>query len=135
MNWRWLIYDYIPVELNVPKELKRTIRREVKDTRFINLNSNTLLRVLMFIAFSIAELLLIGTLWILLASLIQAVLIAMVCSHLVLSILMRKLNEKKTYQVLCDHGYDICPNCGYDLRGVDHEACPECGVRSSRARQ
>lgn len=20
-----------------------------------------------------------------------------------------------------------CPDCGYDLRGADHDACPECG--------
>lgn len=131
MNWRWLIYDYIPVELNVPKNLKRTIRREVKDTSFINLNTNIPLRVVIFIALFIAELFLLGTLWVLLASLIYAVLITMVCSHLALGILMRKQNEKKTYQVLSDHGYGICANCGYLLFGLspDHTLCPECGTK------
>ncbi len=23
-----------------------------------------------------------------------------------------------------------CPACGYDLRGADHDACPECGWRA-----
>ena len=22
----------------------------------------------------------------------------------------------------------FCPNCGYNLRGIDSERCPECGV-------
>ena len=26
------------------------------------------------------------------------------------------------------HKHGLCINCGYDLRGVEHEACPECGV-------
>lgn len=26
-----------------------------------------------------------------------------------------------------------CMNCGYDLRGADHEACPECGVSLPKA--
>ena len=24
-----------------------------------------------------------------------------------------------------------CPACGYDLRGADHEACPECGWQAA----
>ena len=27
-----------------------------------------------------------------------------------------------------EEGYILCINCGYDLRGTDHEACPECGA-------
>ena len=27
-----------------------------------------------------------------------------------------------------------CIKCGYDLRGAEHEVCPECGVRPSRQR-
>jgi len=25
-------------------------------------------------------------------------------------------------------GYNLCAECGYDLRGAEHEACPECGA-------
>lgn len=25
-----------------------------------------------------------------------------------------------------------CPKCGYDLRGLDHARCPECGAESQR---
>jgi|GEM_PF-3563681 len=24
----------------------------------------------------------------------------------------------------------ICPSCGYDLRGAEHSACPECGWKA-----
>ena len=24
----------------------------------------------------------------------------------------------------------VCPSCGYDLRGTEHAACPECGWRA-----
>lgn len=37
------------------------------------------------------------------------------------------------YQGRIDRG--LCPECKYDLRGTDHESCPECGIPTSRARQ
>lgn len=33
-------------------------------------------------------------------------------------------------QYLNDHEMPICMNCGYDLRGLTHARCPECGVES-----
>ena len=29
----------------------------------------------------------------------------------------------------------LCPKCAYDLRGGNHSACPECGVRSADSRE
>lgn len=29
---------------------------------------------------------------------------------------------------------DLCPTCAYDLRGADHEACPECGTGVRKVR-
>ena len=29
------------------------------------------------------------------------------------------------------HKHGHCVNCGYDLRGAEHEACPECGADGS----
>ena len=37
------------------------------------------------------------------------------------------------YQGRIERG--LCPKCKYDLRGTDHESCPECGIPTSRARQ
>ncbi len=32
-----------------------------------------------------------------------------------------------------DFGQSLsCPGCGYDLRGIESERCPECGIVSSR---
>ena len=30
---------------------------------------------------------------------------------------------------ICD---DLCKNCGYDLRGIESEVCPECGTSVER---
>ncbi|MEO1128506.1 MAG: hypothetical protein AAFX05_02235 [Planctomycetota bacterium] len=32
---------------------------------------------------------------------------------------------------LAQRDYRLCPDCGYDLRNVDAERCPECGSRCS----
>jgi ssDNA-binding Zn-finger/Zn-ribbon topoisomerase 1 len=34
------------------------------------------------------------------------------------------------YRALRRHGYDVCPKCGYWLKGLEAETrCPECGAR------
>ena len=34
---------------------------------------------------------------------------------------------KPTRRAMREVGFSICINCGYDLRGAEHDACPECG--------
>ena len=34
---------------------------------------------------------------------------------------------KPIRRAMREEGFILCINCGYDLRGAEHEACPECG--------
>ncbi len=36
---------------------------------------------------------------------------------------------KRMFRLVCD---DLCKKCGYDLRGIDADECPECGTAVSR---
>ncbi len=42
------------------------------------------------------------------------------------------LMRRKVREAMRELGYEVCPGCGYDLRGVS-SSCPKCGWRRERA--
>ncbi len=134
MNWRWLIYDHIPADLNVPKVQRRAIRKEVASNLGIYFEPHALKALsvgivsilLSFYVFTKASIYLqprypnYGFL--------IMVLLVIHC-HCLFAVVFRSLYQKKTYQLLRQSGYDICLECGYWLKGLDDSnyRCPECG--------
>lgn len=53
-----------------------------------------------------------------------------ICFVLGGAILQRFRFAPCVYRATCNHGHDVCPKCGYWLRGLpeDIKRCPECGV-------
>lgn len=67
-----------------------------------------------------------STPWWLLASLPAAAV-----PPIIVFIIMRHRLKKHLLQALRHHGYELCPKCGYWLRGLDGRVknCPECGAK------
>ena len=134
MNWRWLIYDYIPPELDMPRSRRRAIRREVRAAaREVRQKSGWRLQVLFLIClFTFVYLLKFVRHQLmpqgLTRRLISFVVFALT-AYVLIALIWRARYEKRTYRVLRDHGYDICLECGYLLKGLpdDRDRCPECG--------
>jgi hypothetical protein len=41
---------------------------------------------------------------------------------------MLRAQRPTLWRVLHEHGFTVCPECGYDTRGIDPNGrCPECG--------
>lgn len=138
MNWRWLIYDHIPVDLKVPKAQRRAIRKEVRNS--LNIFSSTA-RALLGLCIGIAALLFLLIAFLIATDYLKSrypsfdhpllnIALFAIIGNCLFAGLFRSLYQKKTYQLLRQSGYDICTRCGYSLKGLpeDHNRCPECGT-------
>lgn len=45
----------------------------------------------------------------------------------------KKWSQKYLRMYLNNHGVYICMNCGYDLRGMTEQRCPECGTEFEKS--
>jgi hypothetical protein len=58
----------------------------------------------------------------------SASLLAVCASGLLLAWLFRKRTRRRIRESLVSLGYAVCLQCGYDLRGLTENRCPECGT-------
>jgi len=40
-----------------------------------------------------------------------------------------RILKRKLFSAIADRDFLVCLECGYDLRHLDNDRCPECGVR------
>lgn len=53
--------------------------------------------------------------------------VMMVAAVLAVQYWTRTTVRRRLRRTLRDLGYEICVNCGYDMRGLPENRCPECG--------
>lgn len=134
MNWRWLIYDSIPPELDLSREERRAVRKQVRaEARKMQGPSVFLTWLISFLVVASIVLGIRFFLYFVVSKSYQVGLIYLFTFpfivHLVLALLWRYRYEKCTFRVLHDRGHAICLHCGYLLlgRSEDQTRCPECG--------
>ncbi|MCZ6834856.1 MAG: hypothetical protein O7G85_03705 [Planctomycetota bacterium] len=138
MNWRWLIYDYIPPEQNLSRGERRAVRKQVnaearkmqRQSRILTwpfsfiLVAGVVLGIRFLIYFFISQRYPVGLVYLFTFPIIV---------YLILALLWRYRYEKCTFRVLNQRGHPICLHCGYLLQGQpddqppDQARCPECG--------
>jgi hypothetical protein len=135
---RWFVYDFIPAGVEITRAERESIRRAVKGRDRNLWRSAGLRRSLVAMVLSLGVLLAIvmATLWTgrfgwsptnhlpLIA--FAAALFAGYVARLTIYAPIRARN---TFDVLRQRGFEVCPECGYFLRGLDPsvQRCPECG--------
>ena len=60
--------------------------------------------------------------------------VVIVVAAVVLLVVVLSVNEAKRRRALDRERRGLCSKCGYDLRGIRHEQCPECGFLVIRRR-
>ena len=133
MPLRWLWFDHIPPELNVPREARRTVRRRAHLVAtcgsWRSIIQHASLTVLFMVGLIVATIGVavalqmtggsraIATVW-----LIASVVLLVWSMFALLSVHVRV--------TLCQIGYLCCVKCGYAHTGLskDVKECPECGT-------
>ena len=137
MKWRWLIYDYIPPELNVSRSRRREIRDQFRKQAagiWKRGWKTLLLGYILAIVGMSAYFFILNYLWTLVQwpYALNVILFAVVPVGLYLLgvAIWRARYEKITFDVLRQFGYRVCLNCGYrlDYARDDLGRCPECGT-------
>lgn len=49
MNWRWLLYDYIPPELKLSRDFSKSIRKKARSNRHLIVGKDGLLRLFIWL--------------------------------------------------------------------------------------
>jgi len=134
MRWRWLLWDFVHPDLDLPSGVRsqiwaRTIvkaeeRGEVVLHRFFGLIAFGITFAVLFV--------IIGNLGILrgMVRLLAAFVFAVATGWSVSAFHARSTIGPLVFESLREFGYDVCPECGYWLRGLHEtiERCPECGA-------
>lgn len=139
MSWRWLIYDHIPRELNIPRSQRKAIVKEARQGLFalpeFARRARNLVSIVVLLLLSAG--LMLGLEYVIARKPPRSVqygylMFMGLAIHLYCVIVWRSLLEKRTFRILRKRGYNICAECGYLLQGLpdDQEHCPECGTAS-----
>jgi hypothetical protein len=125
MNIRWLWYDYVdpalPLTLEQRLEISVRSKRMCSGREAVCMGAAVLTIIL---AWYWAGTPTSGSVWLDVALFVASL---WVFSLVVVAYTRRPV----VWQSLREFGYDVCPSCGYWLRGLDEkvERCPECGAR------
>lgn len=131
MNLRWLILNHVPDPIRLTSQEHREMRSRLRHQvplsmrdEFAGFAIGFPFVVLWFVLYhwtlrslsGISQIISVITLW-------GGV-------WLILSAISHIFNCRRTYAALRQMGYDLCPLCGYWLRGLGENVkqCPECGA-------
>ncbi|MCI0348160.1 MAG: hypothetical protein L0Z53_01935 [Acidobacteriales bacterium] len=127
MNLRWLWFDYIDSEIDLtPQQRQEVKRRAMERCQTARPTASMQRWIIGFVLFMGAIQLLGAPLFVLLPLTVGAVGVVFVG----VAYTWRGLYAPATWSALREIGFDVCPSCGYWLRGLSHdvEECPECGA-------
>jgi hypothetical protein len=139
MSLRWLWFDHIPPELNVPKEARKHIKHAAQA---IARQRGTIARIrqeartLLYLALVLIAVALVGF-WLLTAEpfglLASSVAFQSIYLFLIPSVslwLAFRFGARNIHLACCQLGYLCCVKCGYVHTGLskDVKECPECGA-------
>jgi hypothetical protein len=127
MNLRWLSFDYIDPELELTNAQRREVTRLAIERYHAASPTKAFMPLTMVAAAAFFALNLFG------AS--DAVIVGVLCGAVFLGfvgtmVFWRRVYAPATWASLRDIDFDVCPHCGYWLRGLSLEMgqCPECGA-------
>ena len=128
MNCRWLIFDYIDPEIGLTPQQRREVNRMAM-SRYYGVQPSQSQRIMLLvpvIGLGILQLFR-PPMWLLLSLVGACVVVAFVIT----AISWRRRYAPVTWMALREFGVDVCPHCGYWLRGLSDDAthCPECGEK------
>lgn len=125
-RWRWLLFDYIPPEIELWPRERKAIRGAVRSHKVPLSREGWHRHLLAFVV--------LGGLIALLFVFRRAFMpmpplpIVLVAVWLVNAVVYGPDRARRTYQELRERGFDVCPECGFWLRGAASDVCPECGT-------
>lgn len=130
MNLRWLIFDNLPPGIKLTPQQRRDFRRRAKDAYYSTSWKTELPGYLISVPLILGWiffLYLIG----LAIPLLNVVIVPLVVVGMwvIITALRRPIARRANVAALREMGYDVCPDCGYWIRGLGDEVkrCPECG--------
>ena len=140
MNWRWLLYDYIPPELKISRDFRKGIRKKVRSDWHLLLGKDGLLCLFIWLisltgCFYLLDWLMniVNASGLMMAAFTKVITIWTFAGVVYFShcLIFSPLSARRTYEILRQSGYDVCAQCGYWLKGLDEttDHCPECGTK------
>lgn len=137
VSWRWLILDYVDPELGLSRAERRTVRRRARRHARLTVSGALLIMLcivplLAFYGWGVAHYAgrFVNAIVPQAGELLRVV-IVYVALWIVVAWLGRWMYRPFVLRAVREIGYDVCPRCGYWLRGLDENivaACPECGA-------
>jgi len=137
VNLRWLWLDHVPPAIRLSTEERRRFTRAYRhlhsprtlSAQTIGFSLGLIALVLWFVLLSYLAPRMVGIGGCFLAALMLGALYPAI--WLLIAAADYALGRRRTYGALRLVGYDVCPRCGYWLRGLpeDEDRCPECGAK------